>query len=161
MALLVVLVGVGAFLAYQNTLPTTVATNIKDGQKDVPADGSFLFKFSRSIAIDALKSAMTVTPVTDGGVSAVSGQTDYAWTPTRPLLELTTYSVTLKTITDTSHHVVHGGKWTFTTIIVPFWSERVMTSVMIARVCSVSARTVEMIWPVLVRWKYPIGSRCR
>ena len=40
MALLVVLVGVGAFLAYQNTLPTTVATNIKDGQKDVPADGS-------------------------------------------------------------------------------------------------------------------------
>jgi len=119
MALLVVLVGVGAFLAYQNTLPTTVATNIKDGQKDVPTDGSFLFKFSRSISIDALKSGMTITPATDGGISAVSGQTDYAWTPARPLLELTTYTVTLKTISDTSHHVVHGGLWTFTTRIVP------------------------------------------
>ena len=119
MALLVVLVGVGAFLAYQNTLPTTVATNIKDGQKDVPTDGSFLFKFSRSISIDALKSGMTITPATDGGISAVSGQTDYAWTPARPVLELTTYTVTLKTISDTSHHVVHGGLWTFTTRIVP------------------------------------------
>jgi len=75
MVLLVVLVGAGAFLAYENTLPTTLNTNIKNGQKDIPTDGSFVFKFSRSVSIDALRSAVSLNPTEDGEVTAVSGQT--------------------------------------------------------------------------------------
>ncbi|HKW70888.1 MAG TPA: DUF3048 domain-containing protein [Candidatus Dormibacteraeota bacterium] len=119
MAMLVILVGAGAFLAYENTLPTTVTTNIKNGQKDVPTDGSFVFRFSRSVSIDALRSGVTVTPATDGTVTAVSGQTEYAWIPKKPLAELTTYTVAMVTITDTASRPVHGQQWSFTTIIVP------------------------------------------
>jgi len=119
MVLLVVLVGAGAFLAYENTLPTTLNTNIKNGQKDIPTDGSFVFKFSRSVSIDALRSAVSLNPTADGAVTAVSGQTQYAWTPSKPLTELTTYTLTMRSITDTGHHSVGGGRWSFTTIIIP------------------------------------------
>ena len=119
MVLLVVLVGAGAFLAYENTLPTTLNTNIKNGQKDIPTDGSFVFKFSRSVSIDALRSALSLNPTADGAVTAVSGQTQYAWTPSKPLTELTTYTLTMRSITDTGHHSVGGGRWSFTTIIIP------------------------------------------
>src|SRR5205823_14651711 len=74
MVVLVVLVGVGAFLAYQNTLPTTVTTNIKSGQKNIPTDGSFAFTFSRSVSPDVLKAAFSITPATDGELYAVSAR---------------------------------------------------------------------------------------
>ncbi|TMD97099.1 MAG: DUF3048 domain-containing protein [Chloroflexi bacterium] len=119
MVVLVVLVGVGAFLAYQNTLPTTVTTNIKSGQKNIPTDGSFAFTFSRSVSPDVLKAAFSITPATDGELYAVSGQTQYAWTPSKPLAELTTYTVGLLPIYDVGHHRVGGGQWSFTTIIIP------------------------------------------
>jgi len=119
MVLLVILVGVGAFLAYENTLPTTVAANVKNGQKDVPTDGSFLLSFSRSVSIDAVKAAFSITPTTDGAVTSVSGQTQYSWTPSKPLTELTTYTVNMKPIYDVGHHRVGSGTWSFTTIIIP------------------------------------------
>jgi DUF3048 family protein/Big-like domain-containing protein len=119
MVVLVVLVGVGAFLAYENTLPTTVTANIKTGQKDVPTDGAFVMSFSRSVSLDALRNAFDITPTTDGSITALSGQTQYAWTPAKPLAELTTYRVTIRPITDTSHHNIKAAEWTFTTIIVP------------------------------------------
>ena len=109
----------GAFLAYVNTLPTTVASNIKDGQKDVPTDGSFVLNFSRSVSLDAVRAAFSISPATDGDLYAVSGQTEFAWTPAKPLTELTTYTVELKPIMDASKHHVDGGRWSFTTIIVP------------------------------------------
>ena len=117
--ILVVLVGVGAYLAYQNTLPTTVSANIKNGQKDVPTDGTFLLSFSRSVSLDAVKGAFSVTPSTVGTLDSTSGQTQYAWTPAKPLDELTMYTATLTSIDDLSHHQVKGGRWIFTTIIVP------------------------------------------
>jgi hypothetical protein len=119
MVLIVVLVGVGAFLAYENTLPTTVASNIKTGARDVPTDGAFVLNFSRSVSLDALKSAFSIAPATDGTLSSVSGQSEYAWTPSKPLQELGTYTVTLKPTYDTTHHRVNGGQWTFTTLIIP------------------------------------------
>jgi hypothetical protein len=109
----------GAFLAYENTLPTTITTNVKDGQKDVPTDGSFVLSFSRSVSPDVVKSAFSITPETDGNLYAVSGQNEYAWTPTKPLDELTTYTVELKPIVDLGKHRVGGARWSFTTIIVP------------------------------------------
>ena len=119
MAVLVVLIGVGAYLAYQNTLPTTVASNIKSGARDVPTDGAFVMKFSRSVPIDTVRSAFSITPTTDGSITAVSGQSDYAWTPAKPLQELATYTITLKSTYDASNHKIDGGRWTFTTLIIP------------------------------------------
>ena len=119
MVVLVVVLGMGAFLAYENTLPTTVATNVKSGQKDIPTDGNFVFNFSRSISIEAVRSAFSIVPATDGSLSAVSGQSTYAWTPSKPLQELTTYTVNLKSTADANRHHVNGGQWTFTTIIIP------------------------------------------
>ena len=119
MVVLVVLIGVGAFLAYENTLPTSVTANINSGQKDLPTDGSFVMSFSRPVAIEAVRKAFDITPTVDGSFNALSGQTRYAWTPSKPLTELTTYRVTVKPILDTSHHRVNAAEWTFTTIIVP------------------------------------------
>jgi hypothetical protein len=119
LALVIVFVGVGAFLAYENTLPTTVTTNVRDGQKDIPTDGSFLMTFSRSASLDVVRAAFSITPETDGEMTAISGGTQFAWIPSKPLTELTTYTVDLKPILDVGHHRVGGGHWTFTTIIVP------------------------------------------
>lgn len=119
MVVLVVVIGLGSFLAYENTLPTTVTTNVKNAQKDVPTDGSFIFNYSRSVSIEAVRAALTVTPATDGAISAVSGQSEYAWIPSKPLQELTSYTITLKATSDTSRHHVNGGQWTFTTLIIP------------------------------------------
>ncbi len=119
MVALVLLVALGAYLAYQNTLPTTVTANVTNGQKDVPTDGSFLLTFSRPVSIDAVTAAFSISPLTDGSITPVSGQTQYAWTPSKPLTELTTYSVSMKPIYDVGHHRVGGSQWSFTTIIVP------------------------------------------
>ncbi|HXN90305.1 MAG TPA: DUF3048 domain-containing protein [Candidatus Sulfotelmatobacter sp.] len=119
MVLLVLLVGAGAFLAYENTLPTTVAANIKSGQRDLPTDSNLLLTFSRSVSIDAVRQAFTITPATAGTITAVGGQTQYSWTPAKPLAELTTYTVAMKPIYDVGHHRVNAAQWTFTTIIIP------------------------------------------
>jgi len=109
----------GAYIAYNNSLPTTVAASVKDGQKDVPTDTRLVFKFSRPVALSVLRSAITMTPKTDGMLTSQSGQTDYQWTRTKPLAELTTYTVALAPITDLGHHRVPATHWTFTTLIVP------------------------------------------
>jgi hypothetical protein len=119
LAVIVVLVGVGAYLAYQNTLPTSVATNFKSGQKDVPTDSSFVFTFSRPVALASMQAAFSITPSVDGSLTSAAGQTQYVWTPAKRLTELTSYAVTMKPIFDVGHHKVAGGQWTFTTIIVP------------------------------------------
>jgi hypothetical protein len=106
-------------MAYENTLPTTVSTNIQNGAKDVPVYGRILFTFSRPVAQAAVQAAFSITPAVQGSLSAVSGQTDYAWSPSKPLVELNTYTVTLKSIVDSGNRAVHGATWTFTTIIVP------------------------------------------
>lgn len=109
----------GGYLAYTNSLPTSVTASVRDGQKDVPTDSTLVFKFSRPVALSTLRSAMTVTPATGGILTALSGQTDYAWSAPKPLTELTTYSVTLTAITDLGHHHVQATHWRFTTLIVP------------------------------------------
>jgi hypothetical protein len=96
-----------------------VSTNFKNGQKDVPTDGRFILDFSRPVALAKVQAAFSITPATDGSISSVSGDTHYAWTPAKPLSELTTYTVTMKAIYDVSHHRVQAARWDFTTIIVP------------------------------------------
>jgi hypothetical protein len=119
LALIVVLIGAGAYLAYDNTLPTKFSTNFKDGQKDVPADGRVQLSFNRPVSQAAVEAAFSVSPATDGAITAISGQTQYAWAPIKRLNELTTYTVTMKPIFDVGRHKVQGKTWSFTTLIVP------------------------------------------
>jgi hypothetical protein len=119
MVVIVLLLSAGAYLAYQNTLPTTVTSNIKSGAKDVPTDGAFVLDFSRSVPIEAVRAAFSITPATDGSITPVSGQQKYAWLPSKPLQELATYTITLKATRDNANHHVDGGTWTFTTLIIP------------------------------------------
>jgi DUF3048 family protein/Big-like domain-containing protein len=119
LTLVVLLAGAGAYLAYENTLPTTVSTNFKNGQRDVPTDSRFLISFTRPVSLTTLQAAFSINPSTDGTIVDVSGHTRFAWTPAKPLAELTTYTVTLQPIYDAGHHRVLGHQWSFTTIIVP------------------------------------------
>jgi hypothetical protein len=115
----VLLASAGAYLAYQNTLPTTLVTNFKNGQKDVPTDGRVLLTFSRPVSVAAVQAAFSISPTPEGTLAEISGQTQYAWSPTKPLNELTTYTVSMKPIYDVGRHRIQGSTWTFTTIIVP------------------------------------------
>lgn len=116
--IVVVLTGAGAYLAYENTLPTTVATNYKNGQLDVPTDGRITLNFSRPVAIAAVQAAFSISPPAAGTIAPVSGQNVFAWSPSKRLGELTTYTVTMKPIVDAGHQM-KGASWSFTTIIVP------------------------------------------
>jgi hypothetical protein len=109
----------GGVLAFENAMPTSLSLNIKNGDKDVSTYSRIVLTFSRPVALSELTRALTVEPATDGALSAVSGQTEYAWSPSKPLADLTSYTVTLSAITDLSHHRIPGGRWTFTTNIVP------------------------------------------
>jgi len=126
-----VLTAGGGILAFENSQPTSVGINIKSGAQDVPTYTRVVFNFSRPVAQNAVEAAFSITPATDGTVAAVSGQTQYAWSPAKALTDLTTYTVNLAAITDLSHHRVPGGRWTFTTNIVP-------------RISSVTAGTVAL-----------------
>jgi Protein of unknown function (DUF3048) N-terminal domain/Protein of unknown function (DUF3048) C-terminal domain/Bacterial Ig-like domain len=119
LVIVVVLTGIGAFLFYENTLPTTLATNIKSGQKEVPTDSRILLAFSRPVALNAVQAAFSISPGGAGTIRAVDGQRQYAWSPAGGLSELTTYTVTMKPLFDVGHHRVQGSTWSFTTLIVP------------------------------------------
>ena len=118
-ALALTVAGAGAYLAYENTRPTTFSTNIENGQKDVPTDTRVLLSFTRPVAQAAVESAFSVAPATAGSIASISGQTQYAWTPAKPFADLTTYTFTLKPLYDAGHRRVAGAEWSFTTIIVP------------------------------------------
>ena len=118
-ALAVLFSAAGGFVAYANTLPTSVTLNVRDGETNVATDAELVFKFSRPVAVGTLQSALTVTPTTDGSLTALSGQTEFAWSPTGFLAQLTTYTVTLNALTDLGHHPLKATQWTFTTTIQP------------------------------------------
>ncbi len=111
--------GTGGYLAYLNTLPTSVALNVTNGQKEVPTDSHLSLTFNRPVTFQSLVAHLAITPATEGSVVSASGQTKYEWIPAKPLADLTTYTVTLSSFQDTSKHKVTGGRWTFTTSIVP------------------------------------------
>ena len=119
LVIVVVLVGVGAFLFYENTLPTTLTTNFKTGQKDVPTDSRILLTFSRPVTLAAVQAAFSIQPEADGVIASMDGGTQYSWSPTKGLNDLTTYTVTMKPIVDVGHHRLPGSTWSFTTLIVP------------------------------------------
>jgi DUF3048 family protein/Big-like domain-containing protein len=109
----------GGYLAYLNTLPTTVSLNVANGQKEVPADEHLVLTFNRAVTLANVQSHLTVSPKADGTIVSDSGQTKYEWVPVKPLADLTTYTFTLTSFQDTSKHAVKAARWVFTTTIVP------------------------------------------
>ncbi|TMB88210.1 MAG: hypothetical protein E6J37_07870 [Chloroflexi bacterium] len=118
-ALAVVFSLAGGFGVYANTLPTVVTLNVQDGEKDVRTDAQLVFRFSRPVALTTVESAMTVSPATEGTLRAVVGQTEFQWSSTTFLKELTTYTVTIDSISDLGRHPVKASQWFFTTTIQP------------------------------------------
>src|SRR5258708_20011048 len=82
LAIVVVLVGVGAFLFYENTLPTTLTTNFKSGQKDVPTDSRILLTFSRPVTLAAVQAAFSIKPRAAGAITRMRGPTTNSRPPT-------------------------------------------------------------------------------
>jgi DUF3048 family protein/Big-like domain-containing protein len=118
-ALAVFLSAAGGFVAYANTLPTSVTLNIRDGQTNVATDSELVFKFSRPVALTTVQSALNVTPLTDATLTPLAGQTEFAWAPNGFLNQLTTYTVTVNALIDLGHHPMKAMQWTFTTTIQP------------------------------------------
>jgi hypothetical protein len=118
-ALAVVFSAAGGFVAYANTLPTVVTLSVKDGQTNVSTDEHLVFKFSRPVALSTLRSALTVAPSTEATFTTLVGQTEYMWSPTAFLDELTTYTVTVNALTDIGRHPMKAAQWSFTTTIQP------------------------------------------
>ncbi|HEY8840082.1 MAG TPA: DUF3048 domain-containing protein [Candidatus Dormibacteraeota bacterium] len=117
--LAVLFTAAGGFVVYANTMPTFVTLNLRDGQTNVPTDVQLDFKFSRPVALDTFQSALTVTPSTDGLLRALSGQTEFAWSPSGFFAQLTTYKVTVNAFADLGRHPLKATEWTFTTTIQP------------------------------------------
>ena len=115
----VALTGTGGWLGYQNMLPTSVTLSVADGQREVAADAHIQLSFSRPVAMDALTAGLSIAPAVDGRLISLSGQTRYEWVPAKPLADLTTYTLTLNPLQDTTKHQFKGGHWTFKTTIVP------------------------------------------
>jgi len=109
----------GGFLAYQGSLPTSVTLNVSNGQKEVPNDFQLKLAFSRAVAPDTLATHLSVAPAIDARLVTDSGQSTYEWVPSKPLADLTSYTVTLSPFTDGNKHQFKGGRWSFTTTIVP------------------------------------------
>jgi hypothetical protein len=109
----------GGFLAYQNSLPTSLALNVSNGEKEVPNDVQLKLTFSRAVAPDVVAAHLTVTPATDAKLVTDSGHSTFEWVPTKPLADLTSYTLTISAFTDGNKHQYRGGRWTFTTTIVP------------------------------------------
>lgn len=106
-------------MAYLNTLPTTLSLNISNGQREVPADQHIQLSFDRSVTLASVESHFSITPAVDGAIVSVSGDRTYEWIPAKPLTDLTRYTITVTSFHDTSNHKVTGGRWLFTTTIVP------------------------------------------
>jgi hypothetical protein len=147
-ALAVLFSAVGGFIAYANTLPTSVTLNIKDGTKDVPNDARLVFRFTRPVALSSVQSGLSFTPATDGTLTAVLGQTEFEWYSTKPLTDLTTYTVTMGAITDLGHHTVKAVQWTFTTIIVP----RVLTVTATGGVALTDGLEIDPATPLMINF---------
>ena len=112
-------VSTGGVLAYQNTLPTTLKLNVANGAKEVPNDLQLKLTFSRAVTPDTLASHLSVVPSVDAKLVTDSAQTTYEWIPSKPLGDLTAYTVIVSSFTDGNKHQFKGGRWTFTTTIVP------------------------------------------
>ena len=153
-ALAVLFTAAGGYIVYANTLPTSVAFNLRDGEKDVPTDSRLEFRFTRPVALSTLQAALSITPSTDGSLTAVQGETEFAWAPAKALVELTDYTISLDGLTDLGHRPVKSVHWTFTTIIVP----RIVSVTTPAGVALVDGNEIDPATPLQLNFNEPMDQ---
>jgi Protein of unknown function (DUF3048) N-terminal domain/Protein of unknown function (DUF3048) C-terminal domain/Bacterial Ig-like domain len=120
-ALLLAVVG-GATLAYLATrppLPTTASMNLREGTKEVALDQKLVFATSRPVDFDDFRDGLRISPAMEGALAGSPDGRRFIWTPTRLYADLTRYTVSLKSIEDSTGHRVQAARWHFTTTIVP------------------------------------------
>lgn len=119
-ALVIAVAGtVGVVQAVNNSRPTTVSLDLRDGALNVPTDRDLALSFSRPVAYGQVHGALVLSPATGGLLYSNGERTRYTFKPVAPWADLTTYTVTLRSLVDTSGHQVAERQWRFTTTIVP------------------------------------------
>ena len=120
-AVVVVAIGgtLGAVYAVNQARPTTVSLDLKDGARNVATDRALGLSFSRPVAYEQVRGGLAFEPATGGSLYSDAGRTRYTFKPASAWADLTTYRVSLRSLTDTSGHRTPQLSWRFTTTIVP------------------------------------------
>lgn len=99
--------------------PTTVTITPRNGAQDVATDLPVELAFSRAVAYEQVRGALAFQPAAGGSLYANSDRTRYIFKPATAWADLTTYTVTLRSLTDASGHRLAERHSRFTTTIVP------------------------------------------
>lgn len=109
----------GVVYAVQQSQPTTVSLDLRDGATNVATDRALNLTFSRAVDYQRLRSSLAFEPATGGSLFSNALRTRYTFKPANPWADLTTYTVTLRGLRDASGHQLPQRRWRFTTTIVP------------------------------------------
>jgi DUF3048 family protein/Big-like domain-containing protein len=118
---LVVLTGATAGIVYARAAsqPTTVTLTPRDGAKDVATDVPLRLSFSRAVGYEQVRGALALEPAAGGSLFANADRTRYTFKPATAWADLTTYTITLRSLSDAGGHRLAERHWHFTTTIVP------------------------------------------
>jgi hypothetical protein len=111
--------GAAAVFAYEQSRPTSVELDVKDGQRDLRVDRKLVFTASRPIMRASLGAALKITPAVEGDLAAAPGNRVFAWVPRAPWAGQTEYTVRLAAARDLSGHATDARRWRFTTALGP------------------------------------------
>ena len=113
-ASLLVLVASGAVLggAYlrDRSQPTAVVFGFRDGQREVGVLDRLQFTATRPIAPATFKAALRLAPSAPGELHVSTDHRVFTWRPSRPLADLTEYTLTLSPLRDASGHEVKAAR---------------------------------------------------
>jgi hypothetical protein len=135
----------GGMYLYQESIPTLVTLGLRDGQVEVGVQEQLPLSASRPVAPASMRAALKLSPAADGELRTSADGRHFSWRASKPLADLTRYTLSLSPLRDASGHAVKGARWRFTTTIVP----------------RVVALTTEGGAPVLDQDAIPAGSRLR
>lgn len=119
-ALVVLTAATGGFVYVRaSSQPTTVAISPRDGAQDIATNVPVQLSFSRAVAYEQVRAALVFQPAAGGSLYANAERTRYTFKPATPWADLTTYTITLRSLADTSGHRLAERRSRFTTTIVP------------------------------------------
>ena len=118
--LVIAICATGGFVyAASQSSPTTVTLDIRDGAHNIATDRDLHFTFSRAVSYARVKGSLAFAPAAGGALFSNADRTVYTFKPATPWADLTAYTVTLRSLVDTSGRHVAARRWRFTTTIVP------------------------------------------
>jgi Protein of unknown function (DUF3048) N-terminal domain/Protein of unknown function (DUF3048) C-terminal domain/Bacterial Ig-like domain len=111
--------GASILYVYDDSRPTSVTLNVKNGQAEVPTSEALVFTLARPVEKLVLEDHLRIRPALDGDLKPGKNGSTYTWAPVGPWADLTTYVVTVSSFKDATGHLVSSAGWRFTTTIVP------------------------------------------